>query len=102
MKRLLRMTLKVALFIAILITCSLVIPWKPLTDLLTGNMSLDMAIKISETVLGETYPEPYEFIDSMITTALNFAVSIVIYLLVIKAFRHVKKPSCGINNSRNG
>ncbi|GLR08104.1 hypothetical protein COO59_07535 [Mixta theicola] len=82
---------KVALFLAILIACALSVPYEPLTDLLAGSMSLDTAIKISETVLGEAYPEPFEFIDSMITTALNIAVSMIIYLLVIKVFCHVKK-----------
>ncbi|ARJ42329.1 hypothetical protein B1H58_10080 [Pantoea alhagi] len=92
MKLLLRIIFKVALFLVIFIACAQTIPYGPLTDLLTGNISLDMAIKISETVLGETYPEPFEFVDSMITMLLNVPVSIIIYLLLIKVFRHFKKP----------
>ena len=91
MKRLLRIALKVVLFIVIFIACALILPYGSLADLLTGNMSLDTAIKISEIVLDEAYPEPYEFVDSLISVVLNIPVSLIIYLLVIKVVRRIRK-----------
>ncbi|YCH30094.1 hypothetical protein M1D48_18505 [Erwinia sp. D4-22] len=91
MKLLLRIIFKVALFLVVFIACALAVPYGALTDQLTKNISLDMAIKISEVVLGETYPEPYEFVDSLITTVLNIPVSIIIYAFLIKMFRYFKR-----------
>lgn len=55
------------------------------------TMSFITAILISNAVIGETYPEPYELVSDLITLCLNIPVSIAAFMLVMRLILSFKK-----------
>lgn len=85
--KLLRMISKIFLFVAIFIIGLVVIPYRQVADLFIVNMRMETAIAISQALLGEIYPETYEFVSDLIILLLNIPVSITVYILIMMVLR---------------
>ncbi len=92
MKTVQRRITKIILFLALSLLFSRIIPYYEMIGRwLSSKIPLDTAIRISETVLGEIYPEPLDFVYDLACIAVNIAITIVTYNLVINAFRIIKQ-----------
>ena len=92
MKTVQRRIKKIILFLALSLLFSRIIPYYEMIGRwLSSKIPLDTAIRISETVLGEIYPEPLDFVYDLACIAVNIAITIVTYNLVITVFRTIKQ-----------
>ena len=62
----------------------------------------DNVIRLAKALYGQANAENIYDAQFYIDFPVIMVLTVIAYIAGIKAFRHVKKPSCGINNSRNG
>lgn len=80
---------KTALFIALLITLGLVLPYEYIYEWLIINMTEGTAARISDFFGG--YPEPLYYTYTLICFPINLMLSIIAYKIIIIAFNRMDK-----------
>lgn len=83
MRKILRLAARSGLFLALFFIAARIIPYDTIVgSWLPGKISMDVAIKTSEILLGEIYPEPLDFVYDIACMVINTIVSFFSYTMI--------------------